>query len=105
MENNIDYQYLDLCRDILHKGVKKGDRTGTGTISLFGRQIRHDMSLGFPLLTTKKVAINQIKTELKWFLNGSTDIRDLWKDKNHIWDGDAYSKYLKEYEKYKQNLG
>ena len=91
--NNIDQGYLDLLNDIINNGHKKGDRTGTGTISVFGRQIRHDMSLGFPLLTTKRIPFNLIKSELKWFLKGSTDIRDLWKDNNHIWDGDWYKKY------------
>ena len=90
--NNIDLGYLNLLEDILENGTEKQTRSGKVT-SVFGRQIRHDMSLGFPLLTTKRVAFNQIKSELKWFLKGSTDIRDLWKDNNHIWNGDWYKKY------------
>ncbi len=65
---NIENQYLDLLKDILQNGISKGDRTGTGTLSVFGRQIRHKMSEGFPLLTTKKMAWKQIVTELIWFL-------------------------------------
>jgi len=93
--NNLDKQYLDLLQDILDNGTKKVDRTGTGTISVFGRQIRHKMSDGFPLLTTKRVAFSQVKSELAWFLAGSSDIRVLWKSNNHIWDGDWYKKYYK----------
>jgi thymidylate synthase len=65
--NNIDKAYTDLLQDILDNGCPKTDRTGTGTISLFGRQIRHKMSEGFPLLTTKKMAWKSIVTELLWF--------------------------------------
>lgn len=93
--NNLDKQYLDLLQDILDNGTKKVDRTGTGTISVFGRQIRHKMSDGFPLLTTKRVAFPQVKSELAWFLAGSSDIRMLWKSNNHIWDGDWFKKYSK----------
>lgn len=94
MPNNLDKQYLDLLQDILDNGTKKVDRTGTGTISVFGRQIRHKMSDGFPLLTTKRVAFSQVKSELAWFLAGSSDIRVLWKSNNHIWDGDTYKNYV-----------
>ena len=73
--NNIDRQYQSLLEDILNNGVKKGDRTGTGTLSVFGRQIRHKMNEGFPLLTTKKMAWKSIVTELLWFLRGDTNIR------------------------------
>jgi thymidylate synthase len=93
MNNNIEYQYLKLIKDILDNGVEKQDRTGTGTISVFGRQIRHDMKLGFPLLTTKKMHWKSIVGELIWFLKGSTDIRELWKDDIKIWDGDWYKQY------------
>ncbi len=93
--NNLDKQYLDLLQDILDNGTKKVDRTGTGTISVFGRQIRHKMSDGFTLLTTKRVAFSQVKSELAWFLAGSSDIRMLWKSNNHIWDGDWYKNHLK----------
>jgi thymidylate synthase len=93
--NNIDKQYGDLVKDILENGVEKKDRTGTGTISVFGRQIRHKMSEGFPLLTTKKMAFKQIVTELQWFLSGSTNIKWLLKNENYIWVGDAYKNYIK----------
>jgi thymidylate synthase len=90
MSNWIETQYLHLLEDILEQGVKKTDRTGTGTISLFGRQIRHNMKDGFPLLTTKKMAFKTIVTELLWFLKGDTNIKYLVDNNCHIWDGDAY---------------
>jgi thymidylate synthase len=92
--NNIDKQYQSLLQDILDNGVQKGDRTGTGTISVFGRQIRHKMSEGFPLLTTKKMAWKTMVTELIWFLRGDTNIKFLVNNNCHIWDGDAYKNYL-----------
>jgi thymidylate synthase len=95
MKNNIENQYLKLLKDILDNGVKKQDRTGTGTISVFGRQIRHKMSEGFPLLTTKKMYFKGIVTELLWFLRGETNIKYLVDNDCHIWDGDAYKKYEK----------
>jgi thymidylate synthase len=91
--NSIDKQYTDLLQDILDNGVRKEDRTGTGTISVFGRQIRHKMSEGFPLLTTKKMPFKTIVTELLWFLRGDTSIDYLLKNDCHIWDGDAYKNY------------
>ena len=93
--NNIDKKYQDLLQDILDNGIEKKDRTGTGTISVFGRQIRHKMSEGFPLLTTKKMAWKTMVTELLWFLQGSTNIKYLVDNGCHIWDGDAYKNYLK----------
>ncbi len=93
--NNIDLQYQNLLKDILDNGIKKADRTGTGTISVFGRQIRHKMSEGFPLLTTKKIAWKQIVTELLWFLRGDTNIKYLVDNGCHIWTGDAYKNYIK----------
>jgi thymidylate synthase len=93
--NNIEHDYLKLLHDILNNGVKKQDRTGTGTISVFGRQIRHDMRLGFPLLTTKKMPFKTIVTELLWFLRGDTNIKFLVDNNCHIWDGDAYKNYVK----------
>lgn len=93
MSNNIEFQYLKLLKDILDTGVEKQDRTGTGTISVFGRQIRHDMKLGFPLLTTKKMYWKGIVTELLWFLRGDTNIKFLVDNDCHIWDGDCYKKY------------
>jgi len=91
--NNLDKTYTDLLKDILENGTRKGDRTGTGTISVFGRQIRHKMSDGFPLLTTKKMYMKGIITELLWFLRGDTNIKYLLDNDCHIWDGDAYKKY------------
>jgi thymidylate synthase len=91
--NSIDKRYQELLQDILDNGVKKSDRTGTGTISVFGRQIRHKMSEGFPLLTTKKMAWKSIVTELLWFLRGDTNIKYLVDNDCHIWDGDAYKAY------------
>jgi thymidylate synthase len=100
--NNLDKQYTDLLQDILDNGVTKQDRTGTGTLSVFGRQIRHKMSDGFPLLTTKKMAFKSIVTELLWFLRGDTNIKYLVDNGCHIWDGDCYSNYLKECERLKK---
>jgi thymidylate synthase len=93
--NNIDKQYQALLQDILDNGTPKSDRTGTGTISVFGRQIRHKMKEGFPLLTTKKMPFKTIVTELLWFLRGDTNIKYLVDNNCHIWDGDAYKNYLK----------
>ena len=93
--NTLDKQYTDLLQDILDNGVTKQDRTGTGTLSVFGRQIRHKMSDGFPLLTTKKIPFKTIVTELLWFLRGDTNIKYLVDNNCHIWDGDTYKKYLK----------
>jgi thymidylate synthase len=95
--NNLDKTYQDLLKDILENGTRKGDRTGTGTISVFGRQIRHKMSDGFPLLTTKKMYMKGIITELIWFLRGDTNIKFLVDNDCHIWDGDAYQSYCKRY--------
>jgi thymidylate synthase len=97
--NNIDKQYQKLLQDIIDNGVKKEDRTGTGTISVFGRQIRHKMSEGFPLLTTKKMPFKTIVTELLWFLRGDTNIKFLVDNNCHIWDGDAYKSYENKYYK------
>ena len=91
--NQLDKDYLELLKDIMTNGVEKDDRTGTGTISVFGRQIRHDMSKGFPLLTTKKMAIKTMMTELKWFLKGDTNIKYLVDNGCNIWNGDAYKRY------------
>jgi thymidylate synthase len=93
--NNIDKQYQDLLKSILDYGVEKKDRTGTGTKSIFGYTIRHKMSEGFPLLTTKKMAWKTMVTELLWFLRGDTNIKYLVDNDCHIWDGDAFKYYTK----------
>jgi len=94
MMNKLDKQYQQLLQDILDNGVTKSDRTGTGTISVFGRQIRHKMSEGFPLLTTKKMAWKTMVTELLWFLRGDTNIKFLVDNNCHIWDGDAFKNFM-----------
>lgn len=91
--NNLDTQYTDLLKSILEYGINKDDRTGTGTKSIFGYTIRHNMKHGFPLLTTKKMAWKSIVTELLWFLKGDTNIKFLLDNDCHIWDGDAYKGY------------
>jgi thymidylate synthase len=93
--NSLDKQYTALLQDILDNGVEKKDRTGTGTLSVFGRQIRHNMKDGFPALTTKKIYFKGVVTELLWFLRGDTNIKYLVDNDCHIWDGDAYQGYLK----------
>lgn len=90
--NKLDHDYQALLNDILIYGHIKKTRNGH-TRSVFGRTIRHNMADGFPLLTTKKLHFRGIVAELLWFLRGSTDIRELWKDKCHIWDGDWYKRY------------
>ncbi|MBO0423062.1 thymidylate synthase [Enterococcus plantarum] len=87
--------YLSLGRKILKEGHFKEDRTGTGTKSIFGHQMRFDLSKGFPLLTTKRVPFGLIKSELLWFLNGDTNIRFLLQHNNHIWDEWAFERYIK----------
>ena len=92
--NTLDKQYTDLLATILEHGVEKKDRTGTGTRSIFGYIIRHNMKDGFPLLTTKKMPFKTIVTELLWFLRGDTNIKFLVDNNCHIWDGDAYKNYV-----------
>jgi len=92
--NRLDEQYQSLLFEVLTHGVQKEDRTGTGTRSIFGRQIRHDMSEGFPALTTKKLAFKTMVTELKWFLKGDTNIKYLLENNCHIWDDDAYKNFI-----------
>jgi len=88
MGNELDRQYKELLETIINFGVVKIDRTETGTKSVFGYTIRHNMQKGFPILTTKKVAWKQVTSELLWFLTGQTNIDFLHKHNNHIWDGD-----------------
>ena len=95
--NKLDKQFRDLLQSIIDYGVEKKDRTGTGTKSIFGYTIRHNMSDGFPLLTTKKMFWKGIVTELVWFLRGDTNIKFLVDNDCHIWDGDAYQSYCKRY--------
>jgi thymidylate synthase len=93
MANRLDEQYQSLLQDILEYGVDKQDRTGTGTKSIFGYMIHHNMRNGFPLLTTKKVPFKTMAIELMWFLMGDTNIKYLVDNGVHIWDGDAYKNY------------
>jgi len=95
MGNSLDLQYKTLLQTILDYGVEKSDRTGTGTKSIFGYTIRHNMQDGFPILTTKKMAIKTMMTELKWFLRGDTNIKYLVDNGCNIWNGDAYKSYEK----------
>lgn len=90
----VEQEYLDLGQKLITEGHKKGDRTGTGTLSLFGYQMRFDLAKGFPLLTTKRVPFGLIKSELLWFLKGDTNIRYLLQHNNHIWDEWAFEKYV-----------
>jgi thymidylate synthase len=98
MTNWLDMDYQKLLSEIVQNGKIKGDRTGTGTKSIFGKQIRHDMRSGFPLLTTKRMAWNAIVTELLWFLKGDTNIKYLVDNGCNIWNGDAYKRYRTVYE-------
>lgn len=93
--NNLDKQYLKLCKKVLKNGNKKTDRTGTGTISLFGETIRHKMSTGFPILTTKKINFEAVIHELLFFLNGDTNVKYLVENNCNIWNGDLYKAYIK----------
>ena len=95
MANRIEEQYRALLGTLLENSTEKSDRTGTGTLSVFGRQIRHQMKDGFPLLTTKRMAVKTMMTELKWFLKGDTNIKYLVDNGCNIWNGDAYKKYCK----------
>ena len=98
MENKLDLDYKELLKDVLKNGIEKEDRTGTGTLSLFGKSIRHDMSDGFPVLTTKKIPLKTVSTELKWFLKGDTNIKYLVENGCNIWTGDAYKQYVEVWE-------
>jgi len=91
--SKIDVIYHELLKDILNNGTKKEDRTGIGTLSVFGRQLRYDMSNGFPLLTTKRIHVKSVIHELLWFLQGDTNIRYLAKNGVNIWNDWPYKKY------------
>ncbi len=94
MTNKLEQTYLDFLEYILENGVKKEDRTGTGTISVFGYQMRFDLSKGFPLFTTKRTPFRLIASELLWFIKGDTNIRYLLQHNNHIWDEWAFKKWV-----------
>lgn len=89
-----EYQYLNMLQDILDTGTRKEDRTGTGTLSLFGYQMRFDLNKGFPLMTTKRVPFRLVASELLWFIKGDTNIRYLLQHNNHIWDEWAFKKWI-----------
>lgn len=99
IRNNLDKNYLNILQEILQKGTTKLDRTGVGTKSLFGRELRVDMREGFPLLTTKKMFTKGVITELLWFLNGETNIKPLVEVGVNIWNGDAWENYKRKTEK------
>ena len=102
--NHLDKEYQQLLQDIIEFGVDKNDRTGTGTKSLFGYTIHHNMRNGFPLLTTKKMAWKTMVTELLWFLRGDTNIKFLVENGCHIWDGDAYKRYADSHTTFKDGF-
>ena len=89
-----DKEYLDLCKYILDNGIEKEDRTGVGTKSIFGYQMKFDLNNGFPLLTTKKVNFNLVWSELLWFIRGDTNIRFLVENNNKIWNESAFKKWV-----------
>lgn len=95
MTNKADETYLNTMKDILENGIEKTDRTGVGTISKFGVQMRFNLQEGFPLLTTKKVPFRLIVSELLWFIKGDTNIKYLLENNNHIWDEWAFENYVK----------
>ena len=103
--SNIQEQYRLLLGTLLHNSIEKEDRTGTGTLSVFGKQIRHQMKDGFPLLTTKKMAHKTMMTELRWFLRGDTNIKYLVDNGCNIWNGDAYKAYTTKLEKHWEEGG
>lgn len=92
--NDADFNYLELARDVLENGKRKEDRTGTGTISTFCKEVRFDLKKGFPMLTTKAMGLRLISSELAWFIKGLTNIQYLLKYNNHIWDEWPFEKYV-----------
>ena len=103
--NNADKVYLELCEDILKNGIAKEDRTGTGTLSVFGRQLRFDLAEGFPLLTTKFVPFRLVLEELLFFVRGSTELAELLEQDVDIWTRDAYKMYLREWDEAETQSG
>lgn len=93
MSKHEEHQYFELCRRILEEGIYRPDRTGTGTYSVFGHQMRFDLKESFPLLTTKNVPLRLVAEELFWFLKGDTNIRELVAKNVHIWDDWPFKKY------------
>ena len=89
-----DKEYLNLCKTILENGITKDDRTGVGTKSIFGYQMKFDLNKGFPLLTTKKINFNLVWSELLWFIKGDTNIKFLLENKNNIWNEWAFKKWV-----------
>ena len=89
-----DKEYLNLCKTILENGITKDDRTGVGTKSIFGYQMKFDLTKGFPLLTTKKINFNLVWSELLWFIKGDTNIKFLLENKNNIWNEWAFKKWI-----------
>lgn len=98
---SIDQSYKDLLKSIILNGNRKSDRTGTGTISLFGYQLHHNMQDGFPILTSKRVYWKGVVGELLWFLKGDTNIKYLVENNINIWNGDAYKRFTTWYDNYK----
>src|SRR3972149_10815510 len=94
--NRADPQYLALLEDILTHGRESKDRTGTGTIKVFGRQMKFDLAEGYPLLTTKKLPFRAIREELMWFIRGERNIRNLVLKDVHIWDEWPFQRYLEQ---------
>ena len=95
--NYVDKQYHELCERILKNGTKKDDRTGTGTLSVFGYQMRFNLQEGFPLLTTKRLPFRVIAHELLWFLSGNTGLKYLLDKDVNIWNADAYRNYVEQF--------
>ena len=102
--NNTDKAYLDLLKEVREKGVRKSDRTGTGTVSVFGRTLKFDMREGFPLLTTKKIHTKSVVHELLWFLQGGDNIKYLVDNGVNIWNEWPWQAYMKEHENRKLML-
>lgn len=92
--NHQENIYLDMCRYVLENGTKKEDRTGTGTVSVFGYQMRFNLKEGFPLFTTKRIPFHLISSELLWFIKGDTNIRYLLQNKNNIWNEWAFKNWV-----------